>query len=70
MRQGATGTRFERLGVARQNMRVTLGELLTQLDLQELCHDGVVSHGHEGRARTTIQMVLAPPLRQVSRTAL
>ena len=37
--------------VARQNVRVTLGELLTQLDLQELCHDGVVGHSHEGRAR-------------------
>ena len=32
-------------------MRITLRELLTQLDLQELRHDGVVSHGHEGRAR-------------------
>ena len=31
-------------------MRVTLGELLTQLDLQELCHDGIVGHRHEGRA--------------------
>lgn len=38
--------------VARQNMRIALRELLAQLDLQELCHDGVVGHSHEGRART------------------
>lgn len=29
-----------------------LGELLAQLDPQELCHDGVVGHSHKGRART------------------
>ena len=34
--------------VARQNMRITLGELLAQLDLQELGYDGVIGYGHEG----------------------
>lgn len=36
--------------VARQNMRIALRELLAQLDLQELCHDGVVGHSHEGQS--------------------